>query len=115
MGGHRVPQLIHRIHHNADSRVETDRVVRKRNIVIDRPRQAHCLDTQLAQLLGALVGSVPADHDQAVDAAVPQNLRALLLTFRRLELQAAGRLQNRAPTLDNIADTADIHGEDIIV
>ncbi|MNO25935.1 hypothetical protein D3C76_157800 [compost metagenome] len=115
MGGHRVTQLVHRIHHDAHRRIETDGVIRKGDVIVDGPWQPHRFDTELAQLLSPLIRTVAADNDQTIDPVFAQNLRAPLLAFRRFELQATCGLENRPPTLNDIADAADVHLENIIV
>ncbi|MNC57285.1 hypothetical protein D3C75_1069340 [compost metagenome] len=115
MGGHRVTELVNRINNYAYRCIETNGVICEGNIIVNGTRQSHRVDTELAEFVSALVRAVTANNHQAVDSHFIQDIRALLLPFRFHEFETSCRLQNGTSALDNIADTTQIHREDVTV
>lgn len=72
---HRVAKLIDGVYNDANRRIEPDRKVGKRNVVIDRTQRPHRLDAELAQLVCPLVRAVAADDHQTVDAVLTEIFR----------------------------------------
>lgn len=115
MRGHGVTKLVNGIYNYPYCCIEANRVVRERNVIINRTRQSHCLNSQLAELVSSFVRAVTTDNHKAVDAHFIQDVRTFLLTFRLHEFKTSRRLQNGTSTLNNIAYTAQIHRENVPV
>ncbi|MNH22853.1 hypothetical protein D3C79_827250 [compost metagenome] len=115
VGGHRITELIDCIYNHAYCCIKADSVVCERNIIINSSRQSHRVDTELAEFVSTLVRAVAADNYKAVNSHFIQDIRAFLLSFRFHEFETSCRLQDGSSTLDNIANAAQIHRENITV
>ena len=109
----RIAKLIDGIDDRVGRRVAADRVVHAPDIVVNRARQA---DNRQARLLreqrAARQAAVATDDDEAM---LHQFVVSLLTAFRRLELRAASRSEERATALDEVADAAARELLDIVI
>ena len=62
-----------------------------------------------------LIGAVPADNHQTVDAMLMADFRTLLLSGLRLEFLAAGCAQHGAASLNDIGNAAGLHIHDFFI
>ena len=112
----RVAKLVDRIDDRVGRRIAANRVVHAPDIVVDRARQA---DDRQSRLLreqrAARQAAVAADDDEAFNPTLHEVLIALATAFRRLELRAAGRPEERAATLDEVADAAARELLDVVI
>ena len=69
-----VCKSIQRVHHDINSRIESERGGRRFEIVVDRLGHADAIDASLLQLLRSHHRSVAANDDQRLHAEVLQNL-----------------------------------------
>ena len=99
-----VAQLIDRVDHGRQRRVESDRKIGARDVVIDGARDADAVDAHLGQRQRAAVRAISPDHDDRLDAAFLQLGDSLCADFRILEFRQAGRSQNGAAAVDDLTD-----------
>ena len=107
LGG--VAQLVDHFQSGVHGCIIADGVLGAGDIVVDGAGQTDHRDAAVCQLAGTTVGTVAADDDQCINAQFAALGRALILTFLGLELQAAGRVKDRAAGLNDVGDTAQIH------
>ena len=112
----RIAQLVDGIDDRVGRRVAANRVVHAPDIVVDRARQA---DDWQARLLreqrAACQTAIAADDDEAFNPTLHEVFIALATAFRRLELRAASRSEERATALDEVADAAARELLDIVI
>ena len=100
----RIPDLVHRRHDGVERRVVADRQVCAVEVVVDRAREAYDGDVKfVGELPCTRQRSVASDHDQRIDPMGAHRLVGEAATFGGAELWATGGLEDRTPTLDDIA------------
>ena len=115
VGGGCVLDLVDGVHGGVDCRVKADRVLGAGDVQVDRAGQADGVDALSGQRLGAAVGAVAADDDDAVDAVLAADVRRFGLDLGLLELKASGRAEDGAAALDDIGHVHGLHLEDLLV
>lgn len=93
--------------------VETDGVVGRGDVVIDRAGQADAVDAHLGELLGAHIGAVAADDDEGFDAHLLQIVDRFLADGFFFEFAQTGGLENRAAFGDDVGDRGTVHRNDV--
>ena len=111
----RVAQLVDRLHDGVQRRVVADGRVGAAQVVVDGARQPHNRDVVLlCEDVGTGQRAVAADDHQCVDAGRHHVLIGRLASLCRHELLAAGRLEDCAALLDDVADAAGFEFDDFI-
>ena len=111
LGG--VTQLVHHLHAGIHGRIKADGILTAGNIVVNGPRNADTGQPTTGQILSAAEGAVATDDHHAVDPHFPTVGDGLLHALLRAEFRAAGRIQHGTAAVDDIRNTAQIHGLDI--
>ena len=104
-----ITQLVDHLQCGVHGGVITDGVIGAGNIIVDRTGQTDHRDAAVCKLTSTTVRAVAADDDQSIDSKLTALCSALVLTFLGLELKAAGRIQDRAASLNDVGDAAQVH------
>src|SRR5664279_299321 len=103
VGGGRDLQAVDRFERDVEGRVDADRDVRARQVVVDRGGDAHNREPGLRERVCPHLRAAAADDDEAVDAAGPEDAERLLASDRGLERVAARAPEDRSALLDDAA------------
>lgn len=115
MRGRCIPDLVDRIHRRIHSRIKTNRIIRAGNIQVYRTGNTNRINPPGSQLLRPFKRAVSSDHYQTVNAMLPANLRALVLSFFRTELGTPRRIKDRAAFGNRIGNTASVQLFDLLI
>ena len=107
LGG--ITQFINGLYRGIHGCIIANGILAAGNIIINGAGNAHAGNAQIGQRTRTHKGTVAADDDQRVDAQLLAAGNALRLTFCRLELKAAGGIQNRAAAVDDLRHAAHVH------
>src|SRR5690606_7560090 len=113
----RVPgraQAVHRLGRDLHRRVEAERVVGGREVVVDGLRYANDGDAGGTQLVGSRERSLTADHDQAGDARLRHRL-AHALGAAEIDGVRAARAENGAAPFVDALDVSAFQWHPIIL
>jgi len=105
-----VADLVDRVESGVVGGVESNGVIRARNVVVNRARHAHHRELEFfVELAGPGQGAVPADHHQTFQAEFLHVLHGLLAADSLAELGASRRVQLGAPSVKDAAHGAGFH------
>ena len=105
----RITEAVNHLNRCVHSRIKADRIFAAGNIVVDGAGDADAGNAGIRQVTCTAEGAVAANDHDAVNPQLTAFVGSLFHALRRVEFGAAGCIQHRSATMDDIGNRTEIH------